>query len=328
MDVTGIGNAIVDVIAQTDDAFVARRELVKGSMNLVDGAQAEALYGEMAPAIESSGGSAGNTMAGFASLGGRGAYIGKVRDDQLGQVFEHDIRAIGVAFDTPHATEGPPTARCLIMVTPDAQRTMCTYLGACVNLGPDDVDEDRIANSKVTYLEGYLFDPPAAKRAFIRAAEVAHAHGRQVSLTLSDVFCVDRHRDAFLELVEHHVDILFANEAELMSLYETNDFEEAMRQLNGHCRTAAVTRSEKGSVVLEGDETHFVSIARYGDVVDTTGAGDLYAAGFLFGVTHGLGAARSGELGALCAAEVISHVGARPEVSLRKLARDRLNLDL
>jgi sugar/nucleoside kinase (ribokinase family) len=273
----------------------------------------------MGPAIESSGGSAGNTMAGIASLGGAGAYIGKVRDDQLGAVFRHDMTAIGVRFDTPAATSGPATARCLIMVTPDGQRTMGTYLGACVDLGPAEIDESLIAAAQVTYLEGYLFDPPQAQAAFRRAAAVAHAAGRQVALSLSDPFCVGRHRAAFRELVQGEVDILFANEAEICSLYETEDFSEAAAAVHGHVAIAALTRSEAGSVILTGSSIDRVRAAPVARVVDTTGAGDLYAAGFLFGLTRGLPLPTCGKIGSLCAAEIISHVGARPEVALKGL---------
>jgi sugar/nucleoside kinase (ribokinase family) len=320
LDVVGIGNAIVDVIARTDDAFLARHELKKGAMQLIDAARAEALYAAMGPGMEMSGGSAGNTMAGIASLGGKGAYIGKVRDDELGKVFAHDMRAIGVRFDTPPLKEGPPTARSLILVTPDAQRTMNTYLGACVELGPEDVPEDLIASAQVTYLEGYLFDPPRAKAAFRKAADAAHAAGRKVSLTLSDAFCVERYRAEFRALIEGHVDILFANEAEICSLYETRDFDAALRAVRGHCEIAALTRSEKGSVVVTANETHEIAAARIDKLVDTTGAGDLYASGFLFGLTHGRDLPTCGRLGSLAAGEVISHYGARPEVSLKELA--------
>lgn len=322
-DVTGIGNAIVDVLAHASDAFVQEKGLTKGAMALVDADQAEHLYEAMGPGTEISGGSAGNTMAGIASLGGRGAYIGKVKNDQLGEVFRHDIRAAGLTFDTPSAEDGLPTARCLILVTPDAQRTMCTFLGACTGLGPDDVHEDLVKASQVTYMEGYLWDPPEAKKAFLKAAEIAHANGRKVSLSLSDAFCVDRHRAEFRELVDHHVDILFANETEILSLYETADFDAAVQQVRGKCEYVALTRSEKGSVILNGGDAHHVDIERVGKVVDTTGAGDLYAAGFLYGVTHGLTPVDSGKLGALCASEVISHMGARPDQNLAELAKSR-----
>jgi sugar/nucleoside kinase (ribokinase family) len=320
LDVVGIGNAIVDVIAHSDDAFLAQQGLAKGGMALVDTARAEALYAVMGPGIEASGGSAGNTMAGIASLGGKGAYIGKVRDDELGKVFRHDMTSIGVQFTTAPATSGAPTARCLILVTPDAQRTMNTFLGACVDLGPEDVDPALIASAQVTYLEGYLFDPPRAKEAFRKAAKLAHEAGRRVSLSLSDSFCVGRYRDEFRDLVKSHVDVLFANEAEICSLYETEDFDAAVAQVRGHCEIAAVTRSEKGSVVVTKDNTHVIDAARVEKVLDTTGAGDLYAAGFLFGLTHGRDLVTCGKLGSLGAAEVISHFGARPETPLKTLA--------
>src|SRR6266567_5589700 len=276
-DVVGIGNAIVDVIAHAEEDFLAREGLVKGTMALIDADRAEALYRMMGPAIEASGGSAGNTMAGIASLGGSGAYIGKVRDDFLGQVFRHDITAIGVRFDTAAATSGPGTARCLILVTPDGQRTMNTYLGACVDLGPADIDPDIIAAAQITYLEGYLFDPPKAQEAFRKAAAIAHAAGRRVALSLSDPFCVGRHREAFRDLVDGHVDILFANEAEICSLYETDDFAAAVAAVQGHVAIAALTRSAEGSVILGRGAEHSIEPAPVARVVDTTGAGDLYA---------------------------------------------------
>ena len=320
LDVVGIGNAIVDVIAHADDAFLAEEGLTKGTMALIDAARAEQLYGRMGPGIEVSGGSAGNTMAGIASLGGKGAYIGKVRDDQLGNVFRHDMTAIGVRFATAPATAGPATARCLILVTPDAQRTMNTFLGACVGLGPEDIAEDLVAAAQVTYLEGYLFDPPRAKEAFRRAATIAHAAGRQVALTLSDPFCVERHRAEFRDLLEHHVDILFANEAEITALFQSG-FDEAVRQVSGLCEIAALTRSEKGSVVATAADTVAVPAAPVARIVDTTGAGDLYASGFLHALTRGRNLADCARLGSLCASEVISHFGARPETPLAALAR-------
>jgi sugar/nucleoside kinase (ribokinase family) len=320
LDVVGIGNAIVDVIAQADDGFLRRQGLTKGSMQLIDARRAEALYAEMGPGVEMSGGSAGNTMAGIASLGGTGAYIGKVKDDELGRVYRHDMRATGVRFDTTPSRDGAPTARCLILVTPDAQRTMSTFLGACVELGPEDVPGALVAAAQVTYLEGYLFDPPRAKAAFRQAAELAHAAGRKVSLTLSDAFCVERYRPEFRQLIEGHVDILFANEAEICALYETKSFEGALAAVRGHCKIAALTRSEKGSVVVTAGETHVVPPAGIDRLVDTTGAGDLYASGFLFGLTRGRDLATCGRLGSLAAAEVIGHYGARPEMSLKELA--------
>lgn len=321
-DVVGIGNAIVDVLARTDDALVQRQGLTKGTMALVDTARAEAIYAAMPAGVEKSGGSAANTIAGIASLGGRGAYIGKVRNDALGGVFAHDLKALGVRFDTKPATSGPPTARCLILVTPDAQRTMCTFLGACVDLGPEDIDEALVASASVTYLEGYLFDPPRAMEAFRKAASVAHKAGRQVSLSLSDPFCVDRHRAEFRDLVAAHVDVLFANEREICSLYETEHFELAAKAVRGHCDVAVLTRSERGSNVVTKTDMLHVAPAPVARVIDTTGAGDLYAAGFLYGLTHGSDLATCGKLGSLCAAEIIAHVGARPETSLQRLATD------
>jgi sugar/nucleoside kinase (ribokinase family) len=322
IDVVGIGNAIVDVIAHADEAFIAGEGLAKGAMTLIDAARAEALYQKMGPAIEASGGSAGNTLAGLASLGARGAFIGKVRDDLLGEVYRHDITAIGVRFDTPAATDGPATARCLIVVTPDGQRTMGTYLGACAELGPDDIDPEPVAAAAVTYLEGYLFDPPLAQAAFRRAAAIAHGAGRKVALSLSDPFCVDRHRAQFRRLVEGEIDILFANEAEICSLYETDDFEDAAARVREHVEIAALTRSAAGSLVLGRGEAHRIAAAPAARVVDTTGAGDLYTAGFLYGLTRGLPLPICGRVGSLCAAEIISHMGARPETDLARLLQE------
>ena len=318
-DVLGIGNAIVDVLSQADDAFLTRHALNKGGMTLIDEARAETLYAAMGPGIEVSGGSCGNTMAGVASFGGKGAYIGKVRDDQLGAVFAHDLRATGVAFDTPMATSGPATARCLILVTPDAQRTMNTYLGACTGLGPADIDPKLAASAQVTYVEGYLWDAPEAKKAVLKAFDAAHAAGRLVSITLSDSFCVDRYREEFRALIRDKVDILFGNESEIKSLYRVESFEAAVEATRKEARIAALTRSEKGSVVIKGGETHAVPAAPVARVVDTTGAGDLYAAGFLHGFTHGKPLAECARLGGIAAAEIISHVGARPEKPLREL---------
>ena len=319
IDVVGIGNAIVDVLAHAEEEFLARERLVKGTMTLIDAARAEALYQMMGPAIEASGGSAGNTMAGLASLGGSGAYIGKVRDDVLGQVFRHDITATGVRFETPSATSGPGTARCLILVTPDGQRTMNTYLGACVELGPADIDPDIIGAAQITYLEGYLFDPPQAQEAFRKAAAIAHAGGRKVALSLSDPLCVGRHRAAFRDLVEGHIDILLANEAEICSLYETADLAAAAAAVRGHVAIAALTRSAAGSVILADGAEHHIAAAPVARVVDTTGAGDLYASGFLYGLTRDLPLPICGDIGSLCAAEIISHFGARPEANLAQL---------
>ncbi len=324
LDVVGIGNAMVDVVAHADESFLVAHGLSKGAMTLIDAERADELYASMPPAVEISGGSGGNTVAGVASLGGRAAYIGKVCDDQLGRVYRHDIRAIGVTFDVPPADSGS-TGRCLILVTQDAQRTMQTYLGAGSNLGPEDVDDALIASASVTFLEGYLWDPPRAKEAFVKAASIAHAAGRRVSLTLSDPFCVERHREEFRELVNGHVDVLFANELEIMSLYQVDTFDEALQHVRGACEVAALTRSEQGSVIVRGDELHVLAAEPVTKVVDTTGAGDLYAAGFLYGLTRGMELAVCGRIAGIAAAEVISHFGARPEVALSDLVRRTLN---
>jgi len=320
IDVIGIGNALVDVLSYESDEFVHGHGLVKGTMHLIDESRAGQLYETMGPGIEISGGSAANTLVGVASFGGRAQYVGKVRDDQLGDVFGHDLRSTGVGYDTPAATSGPPTGRCLILISPDAQRTMNTFLGASARLSPDDIDEELIARGTILYLEGYLFDPPRAQEAFRAAAAFAHAAGRKVSLTLSDPFCVDRHRAAFLDLVERHVDVLFANEAEIRSLYEVGDFDAALQRVRRHCEVAALTRGARGSLVVGGDEVHVIDACPVDTLVDTTGAGDLYAAGVLFGLSRGLDLATCGRLGSLAAAEVISHVGARPMVPLGQLA--------
>ena len=319
-DVTAIGNAIVDVLAKADDALLTQHNLNKGAMSLIDAVDAERLYAIMGPGIEASGGSAANTVAGIAALGGKAAYIGKVADDQLGDVFTHDIRAIGVTYDTPPLTEGLSTARCLIFVTPDAQRTMQTFLGATTQLGPEDLNMDYITSSKVLYLEGYLWDQPRAKKAMREAAERARDVGVKVSLTLSDAFCVDRYRAEFLDLAENHVDILFANESEILSLYQVKSFDDALSNVRKHCEIAALTRSEKGSVVVSGEDVHVIDAEKGVKVVDTTGAGDAYAAGFLYAYTHGHDLVTCGRLGGVLAAEVISHVGPRPAADLKALA--------
>ena len=324
LDVVGIGNAIVDVIAHCDDRFLEKNGLSKGAMTLVDAKAALALYEKSGPGIEVSGGSAANTMAGVASLGGRAAYIGKVRNDDLGQVFRHDIRAAGVRYEMAPAEAGPPTARCLVLVTPDAQRTMQTFLGISAELTPADLDLTLVASARITYLEGYLFDPPAAKDAFRAAARTAREAGRQVALTLSDPFCVARHRKDFLDLIAGPVDILFANEAEILSLYEVDRFDDALQAVRGHCEIAALTRSEKGAVIVAGEEVHLTDAEPVAQVVDTTGAGDLFAAGFLHGLARGESLARAARIGAIAAAEVIAHLGARPAQPLSALVRSRL----
>ena len=319
LDVVGLGNAIVDVLTHAEDSFLGEHELVKGTMALIEADRAEFLYDRMGPGVECSGGSAANTLAGFASLGGRGAFVGKVRGDDLGRVFAHDIRAAGVDFVTPPAEQGAPTARCLVFVTPDAQRTMTTYLGAARDIAPEDIDASLFARAQVTYLEGYLWDPPRAKAACREAASVARRNGRLVALSLSDPFCVERWREEFLDLIADEVDILFANEDEITSLFRVASFDEALQRVRPLVRIAALTRSEKGSVVVAGGEAHVLDAEPLPTLVDTTGAGDLYAAGFLYGLTHGFDLARCGRLGGLAAAEVLTHYGARPQRPLAPL---------
>jgi sugar/nucleoside kinase (ribokinase family) len=327
-DVLGIGNAIVDVIARAEDDFLLKQDMRKGGMALIDEARAQAIYDAMGPAIEVSGGSAANTIVGLSSLGGRGAFVGKVKDDGLGRAFSHDIRAAGVAFATPPAAAGPSTGRCYVLVTPDGERTMNTFLGAAQDLHPADIDEGMIASSAITYLEGYLWDPKNAKDAFLKAAKIAHQAERKVALSLSDAFCVGRWRDEFLQLMRSGtVDLIFANEAELQSLYQTSDFDAAMTALRGDIDIAVITRSEKGCLVIGPDGTEAVPAFPVERVVDTTGAGDLFAAGFLSGLARGADDRTCGRLGALAAGEVIQHLGARPEVSLKDLARDNGLLD-
>lgn len=322
-DVIGIGNAIVDVLSHSDEEFLQRQRMPKGSMSLIDEQRAEAIYNAMGPVIEVSGGSAANTIAGVAMLGGTAAFVGKVKNDELGRTFSRDIRACSVAYSTPMAESGPSTARCYILVTPDGQRTMNTYLGAAQDLTVDDISVDEIRSAKVLYLEGYLWDPKRAKEAFVKAAGIAHDNGRTVALTLSDAFCVDRYRKEFLELIRNKtVDLLFANETELKSLYETGDFDAAVAALRQDVSIAVVTRSEDGAMVVTRDATETVPAFPVERVVDTTGAGDLFAAGFLYGFAKDLPHVDSLRLGALCAAEVISHMGARPERNLRDLANE------
>jgi len=322
-DVLGIGNAIVDVLARTDDDFLARQKMRKGAMQLIDESQAARIYDAMGPAVEVSGGSAANTIVGAASLGARTAFVGKVKDDELGRVFAHDIRAAGVAFTTPPASAGPSTARCYVLVTPDGERTMNTFLGAAQDLHPNDIDADAIAAAQIIYLEGYLWDPPRAKEAFLKAAKIAHDAERDVALTLSDAFCVDRYRAEFLDLIRNGtVDLVFANERELHSLYETADFDTALKALRNDARLAVVTRSEKGCLVVSREGTDAVPANPIDRLVDATGAGDLFAAGFLVGLSRGADNRTAARLGALAAAEVIQHLGARPETSLKDLARD------
>jgi sugar/nucleoside kinase (ribokinase family) len=321
-DVLGIGNAIFDILVQTDEGFLSRHGMAKGGMALIDEARATSIYRDMGPATEMSGGSAANTIVGVANLGARAAYVGKVRDDQIGRLYTHDIRAAGVAFETRPAPDGPATGCCYILVTPDGERTMNTYLGAAQELMPDDIDAAQVAASAIIYLEGYLWDPKSAKDAFVKAATIAHDAGRQVALTLSDSFCVDRYRGEFLDLMRSGtVDLVFANEAELHSLYQTSDFDTALTQWRSDTKLGVVTRSEKGCLVASYDGVIAVPAFPIGRIVDTTGAGDLFAAGFLFGLVRGAGHENAGRLGALAAAEVIQHIGARPQVSLKELAK-------
>ncbi len=324
IDVVGIGNAIVDVIGHSDIGFLNRHKLTKGGMTLLDEDRADFIYADMGPGVEISGGSAANTVAALAALGSRAAFIGKVRDDQLGEVFAHDIRSVGVKFETSPATSGPSTARCLVIVTPDAKRTMGTYLGACVELVPDDIDAEVVGKADVTYLEGYLWDSPSAKEAFREAARMAHEGGKRVALTLSDPHCVERHRQEFREFVVDHIDVVFANENEIKALYETNDFGEAMDHVRDKCEVGVLTRSGKGSVITVGDDTYQIPAYPVEKVVDTTGAGDLYAAGFLHGFVQDWDPETCGRAGAICATEVLGHLGARPETNLASLLDEKL----
>src|SRR5260370_39995885 len=321
-DVLGIGNAIFDVLVQTDEGFLSRHGMTKGGMALIDEARATSIYQDMGPATEMSGGSAANTIVGVANLGSRAAYVGKVRDDQIGRLYTHDIRAAGVAFETQAASGGPATGCSYILVTPDGERTMNTYLGAAQELMPSDIDPAQIAASSIVYLEGYLWDPASAKEAFVKAATIAHGAGRQVALTLSDSFCVDRYRDEFLELMRKGtVDLVFANEAELHSLYQTADFETALKQLRVDTKLGVVTRSEKGCVVASKDGVVAVPASPIDKLVDTLVAGNLFAAGLLFGLMRNAGHENADRIGALAAAEVIQHIGARPQASLKELAK-------
>jgi sugar/nucleoside kinase (ribokinase family) len=320
LDVVGIGNALVDVLSHEDDTFLDANDLVKGSMTLVDTERAESLYVAMGAAIEMSGGSAANTIAGVASFGGKAGYIGRVRDDQLGTVFGHDMRSNGVRFRSPPATAGEPTGRCLIVVTPDAERTMNTYLGASADLGPDDVDAEMIASATITYLEGYLFDKAPAKEAYRKASSLAHDAGNRVALTLSDTFCVERHHAEWVALVSDAVDILFGNEAEFCTLYQCDSVDAAVEAVRRDCEIACLTLGAKGSLIVTADEVHEVAAHPIEKVVDTTGAGDLYAAGFLYGFTQGRDLPICGQLGSMAASAVLGHMGARPELSLAQLA--------
>ncbi|MGZ8735080.1 MAG: adenosine kinase [Acidimicrobiia bacterium] len=319
-DVVAVGNALVDVLSNESEELLGLLDLVKGTMAMVDQDLSDSIYAALSPGVESSGGSAANTVAGVASFGGRAAFVGRIGDDQFGQVFSHDLAALGIAFDGPRAKGDGPTGRCLVIVTPDADRTMCTFLGVASELSPDDLPVDLIDDAYFTYLEGYLWDQPSAKEAFRAAAARAHQAGRKVALTLSDPFCVDRHRADFLDLISGEIDILFANDDELRSLYEVDDFDTALQKVRNHCEIAAVTRGPQGSMIVAGDDVYEVAAHPVDAVVDTTGAGDLYAAGFLFALARGYDPVTAGKLGGLAASEVISHMGARPEVDLSDLA--------
>lgn len=320
-DALCIGNAICDVFAHVEEDFLVQEGLVKGSMRLIDTEEAVRLFEKMGQTVRVSGGSAGNTAAGIASLGGRPAYFGKVAEDELGDSYYHDMNGTGVYFNTPRLREWKPTARSMILITPDGERTMNTYLGACTEFSPSDVDEEVVASAAVTYMEGYLWDPEEAKKAFLKAAEVAHQNGRKVALTLSDSFCVDRYRSEFMGLMaEKVVDLLFANEHELKALYQTSDLDTAIAAAGDSGALTALTLGKEGAMVINGSETVKVSAQSVDNVVDLTGAGDLFASGFLFGLARDYKLSHAAELGCLCAANVISHVGARPERPLKNVA--------
>lgn len=323
LDLVGIGNAIVDVLSKTQENFLQDNKIHKGTMTLIEADQAEALYAKMGPGMEISGGSAANTVAAFAAMSGKAGYIGKVSNDQLGNVFRHDIRATGVQFDTPALQDGPPTARCLILITPDAQRTMCTFLGACVWITPSDLNEEMLKNAAVTYLEGYLFDRDRAKQTFFKASDIVRGAGKKVALTLSDPFCVERHKGEFLDLITKGVDILFSNEAEIKALFDTHKMEEAMVRAREACPLTIITRSDKGSVIVTDKDVVEVPAEPVAQIVDTTGAGDMYAAGFLYGYTRGKPVAECGRIGSIAASEVIAHVGARPQSDMKQLLADK-----
>lgn len=323
-DVLTIGNAIVDILCRTDDAFIKAQGFIKGSMTLIDQARADSLYNQMGPSIESSGGSAGNTAAGLADLGAKVAYIGKVADDALGKVFTHDIRAIGAVFDTPPLEDSLSTARSMVLISPDGERTMNTWLGACTQLGPDDIIPDIVNHAAITYVEGYLWDEPNAKAAIKKAIDLAHQAGKKFSLSLSDSFCVDRHRADFLDLLEGSVDILFANEQEICNLYQTESFPDAVERVREKVGIVALTRGSAGSVAVSPEEVVTVPAASVEHVADTTGAGDLYASGFLFGLVRGKPLAECALLGGLCASECISHIGPRPQTNLAALVKEHM----
>ncbi len=318
-DVVGIGNAIVDILIKTNDSFLEINNLKKGSMSLIDEDQAQKLYLSIGPGIESSGGSAANTLAGIAQLGGKAGFIGRVKDDQLGKIFTNDICSVGAFFNTPAAKNGPSTARCIIFVTPDAQRTMCTYLGASVMLEPENLNLSMVKQAKVLYLEGYLWDNSSAKNAFIFGAKTCKESGGQVALSLSDSFCVERHRKSFIELVDNHIDILFANDAEIKALYQVKQLESALDIIKGRCNVAVITKGEQGSVILTEENLWEIESYKFGPVIDTTGAGDLYAGGFLYGYTQGEELLKCGHYGSICAGKIVTQIGPRSNNDLKTL---------
>ncbi len=324
LDVVGIGNAIVDVLVKTKDSFLEKHSLIKGSMTLINELQAQSLYSEIKSGLETSGGSVANTLAGIAELGSKTAFIGRVSDDKLGDIFKTQIRSSGTIFNTLPSQNGPSTARCLIFVTPDAQRTMCTYLGASVEINPEDLDLSIVSKAKVLYLEGYLWDDDIAKKTFKAAAKAAKSASRKVALSLSDSFCVERHRESFLELVENDVDILFANEFELISLYQSNRLEEALSEIKGRCEIAAITCGERGSKILSSNQSWEIEPVHLGNLIDTTGAGDLYASGFLHGYTNGKELRVCGEIGSICAGHIVTRLGSSPSSNLAKLVEENL----
>ena len=324
LDVIGIGNAIVDVLMHTTDSFIHSLSIKKGNMTLISESQAEEIYLSMKPSLQTSGGSAANTLAGISQLGGASGFIGRVKKDKLGDIFTKEIIATGTFFNTSPKSEGPATARCLILITPDAERTMCTYLGASSFLEPADLDFQVIKNTKVLYLEGYLFDSPAAKNAFYKASEIARTYEKKVALSLSDSFCVDRHRESFLDLIKNHVDIIFANESEIISLFKTNDLKEALTNLKENCDLAIITLGNKGSIIINKGNEIKIKAYSLGNLIDSTGAGDLYASGFLYGYINGKDLKTCGNIGAICAGHIVTQLGPRTNISLRQLIKKNL----
>ncbi len=324
LDLVGIGNSIVDILVKTEDEFLTNHQLKKGSMCLIDEDQASKLYESCISDQKISGGSAANTIAGFAMLGGKAGFIGRVKNDSLGETFTNEIREIGVIYETPPAEIGYPTAQCFVFVTPDAERTMCTFLGASTQLDPEDIDLSIVKQAKVLYLEGYLWDSPPAKKAFLSAAQAAKDAGKKVALSLSDAFCVERHRESFLELIEKHIDILFANQSEIMSLYQTSEFEEAIQKVKGKAKIVILTSGEKGSIILSEEKFLKIPAYKFGELIDTTGAGDLYASGFLYGFTQNKSLEECGRMGSICAGQIVTQLGPRSEIPLKKLLTEQL----